>query len=245
MSYRNSRGTMSTASRLMPFLSFCLVVAACAVSQEGDLRNGDPCTQGFVDEQMLEKALRDANVCCNDFQSMQFIAPRGHVVMTVGKQAPVFSFNTGKSRFIALDLTAYDKNTASLIPMSTTAMSAPPDYTCGKGIEQVRPRAFRPIVQWLDSKKNTLRGPDRGAPTVVRGAAGWVFQRPPGAQYMIVYSQPADYGELLSLNAPAAGLLFKTDTVGLAASVHPQRILGPVTYAATSTGHFQFLLTEP
>jgi hypothetical protein len=237
--------TMNTPSHLMPLLFFCVTVTACAVSQEGDFRKGDPCTQGLVDERLLETALRDASACCNDFQTMQFTAPRNHVVMTVAKDAPVFNFSSGKSRFIALDLTAYNKNTVALIPMSTTAMTAPTDYTCGKGVEQVRFRAFRPTVQWLDSKKNALGSPDKGSPTVAGGAAGWVFQRPADALYMIVYSQPTEYGALLPLSAPPAGLLFKTDTVGLAASVHPQRTLGPITYVATSTGHFQSLLTEP
>jgi hypothetical protein len=222
------------------------VLAACAVSSEGDLRTGDPCTQGFIDEVRLERDLAEAASCCKGFQEMRYVSPRQGYIMALDKESPVFAFPTGKSRFVALDVREFGKTRLELVPLATTALTAPPDYTCSiDRLKQVRSRAVKPVIQWLDSDKKPLGEPQRGRDSVTTPVAGWILDRPPGAQFMILYSYPKEYGTKLDLAAPSAGMLAKTETVGLGAAVHPQRTIGPAAYTATSTGYFESFIPGP
>ena len=167
---------------------------------------------------------------------MTFAKPKRDLNVVLPADAPTHEFPTGKSRFVAYDLEGISLDTVVLTPLSSTALTGPADYTCGKDMSKVTSRAIKPVVQWLDAKARPIRSPDRGLPTVTDGAAGWSFARPPQATKLVIYTVPSEYGQLMKLDAPSR--LFGTESVGLAAAVAPQRTLGPATFTVSGTGFF-------
>lgn len=176
-------------------------------------RVDDPCFEAYVDESKVVADFNATPDCCTSIENFEFKtllhrpaeltqpSPQeaGHVIAVSGN-TPIFSFPTGRSRFVARDISTFKqapKQVTILLRSAglTTAAQQCSDVKVSADRKTYGEyRYFIPVLTFLDTARRPLAAAVAGAPVLVGGLPAMTFPVPIGATYVVVYSDSASYG---------------------------------------------------
>lgn len=227
------------------------LLGGCAAAG-GPLNDGgrSGCRAGTVNDAALEESLAKSQPCCTTYSEMSFAKPKASEAVALGPDAPTYQFPTGRSRFVALDLTEFKQKQLVLMP-ADAGQGHRRDSECRTGVFSPRApvgerRVIAPRLVWLDAAKKVLREGVAAQPVVVREGTefqevGWVARRPDRASYAVLYADASQFGLPVTINA---GVGKRLVMVGIGLMV-PADAGGPMTLLQSSTGRFDPLVYAP
>jgi hypothetical protein len=243
-------------------------LAGCSLSQLGPYSNADYCYRQAIDEAPLLKQLETARNCCTSYKDLPYQPVIEQISSTtktaqsssqkkwnpalptdeqllIGQEAPIFTFAAGRSRFAALDIRAVmgQARVIKLAPgptmwVNASGFTAATSQCQDPGPPVIR-RVFRPLVTFLNKNFEPVLEGDRGTPSEVKVFAAWKFDIPAQATYIIVHSDPREYGSRIELQGKTT---FTTIPVGTSPLLVPMEIGGPVKGLSVSTGQLSLTL---
>ena len=245
--------------------ALCLaVLMGCASESRNPLRT-DVCFQGYVDEELLQSQLANAAPCCTGFDTMTFVPvpqPLGELPTTIqhsnlptpassaasatsyafgsglARTSPVFAFDTGKSRFAALDLEKlpFKPKRLTIIPERSGHTSRGKECADKLSVPGAgeQARYLLPRVQYLDAGKKPIGQGVSGRKTKLGISGALAFDVPAGAAYLVIYSDPAAFGNPIEIAGDTTYTLMPV--VGPTIIFVPMPVDGSVRGTVVSTG---------
>lgn len=194
------------------------VLSACATVPVEDAspfprRTDDPCFEAYVDESKVLAEFEASADCCTSIENFDFkklihkpaelsqpsLQEAGHVIAVSGK-TPVFNFPTGRSRFVARDISTFSRapRQATILlrsaGLTTLARQCTDVKVSADGKTFGEYRYFIPVMTFLDIDKRPLASAVAGAPILVDGRPALNYLIPVGTTFVVVYSDAASYG---------------------------------------------------
>lgn len=198
----------------------CLLCACATVPIEDaspfPRRTDDPCFEAYVDESKVLAEFEATSDCCASIEGFDFkplihkpaelsqpsAQESGHVIAVSGK-TPVFNFPTGRSRFIARDISTFNRapRQATILlrsaGLTTSAQQCADVKISADGKTFGEYRYFIPVMTFLDKDKRPLDSAVAGSPILVDGRPALTYPVPVGTTFIVVYSDAASYGRAL------------------------------------------------
>ena len=199
--------------------------AGCSSTVLSDPHRTETCYRSHIDERVLQQELDLASPCCANFAGMPFerltwqktdttggregpLPPAPTVnefpfSVAISRRSPAYPFSSGKSRFVAIDLTALERQPTSftVVPKrSGVTGGVDPCGPCSPpaGVPGTA-RYVTPVATFLDSRGSATAQAVVGKPVVLMTNGGLRFEVPRETRYLVLHTDPSDYGKQVSL----------------------------------------------